>query len=60
MRPIGGDREHIADLGFAVGNDHAVAEQLGQLPPLLEGGGGQSGADGAAECLDPVGDGTEF
>ena len=60
VRPVGGSREHVADLDVAVGDDDAVDEQLGQLPPLLEGGGGQAGADGAAECLDPVGDGTEF
>ena len=60
MRPIGGDREHVADLDLVVGNDHPVDEQLGQLPPLLERGGGESGADGLAECLDPVGDGAEF
>jgi hypothetical protein len=29
-------------------------------PPLLECGGGESGADGLAECLDAVGDGAEF
>ena len=58
--PVGGGREHVADLNLAVGDDHAVDEQLGQLPPLLEGGGGQPGADGPAECLDPVGDGAEF
>ena len=60
MRPVGGDREHVADLDVAVGDDHAVDEQLGQLPPLGEGGGGQPGPDGLAECLDPVGDGAEF
>jgi hypothetical protein len=60
VRPVGGSREHVADLDVAVGDDDAVDEQLGQLPPLLEGGGGQAGADGAAECLDSVGDGTEF
>ena len=56
MRPVGGDREDVADLDFAVGDDHPVDEQLGQLPALLEGGGGQPGPDGLAECLDPVGD----
>jgi hypothetical protein len=40
VRPVGGDREHVADLGFAVGDDYAVDEQLGQLPALVEGGGG--------------------
>jgi len=60
VRPVGGGGEHVADLDLAVGDDHAVDEQLGQLPPLGEGGGGQPGADGLAECLDPVGDGAEF
>jgi hypothetical protein len=58
--PIRGNGEHVADLDLAVGDDDAVDEQLGQLPPLLEGGGGQPGPDGLAECLDPVGDGAEF
>ena len=60
VRPVRGGREHVADLGLAVGDDDAVDEQLGQLPPLVEGGGGQPGPDGLAECLDPVGDGAEF
>jgi hypothetical protein len=57
---VGGGRQHVADLDFAVCDDDAVDEQLGQLPPLREGGGGQSGADRLAECLDPVSDGCEF
>ncbi len=60
VRPIAGDREHVADLGFAVGDDHPVDEQLSELPPLVEGGGGQPGADGLAECLDPVGHGPQL
>jgi hypothetical protein len=60
VRPLGRGREHVADLDLAVGDDHAVDEQLGQLPPLVEGGGGQPGPDGQAECVDPVGDGAEF
>jgi hypothetical protein len=60
MGAVGGGRQHVADLDFAVGDDHAVDEQLGQLPPLLEGGGGEPGADGLAECLDAVGDGLQF
>jgi hypothetical protein len=60
MRPIGGGREHVADLDLVVGDDDTVDEQLGQLPPLLEGGGGQPGADGLAEALGAVGDGLEF
>src|SRR5690242_665927 len=57
VRPAGGGRQDVADLDVAVGDDHAVDEQLGQLPPLGEGGGGQAGPDGLAEGLDPVGDG---
>src|SRR5262249_9508773 len=60
VRPSGGGREHVADLDLAVGDHHAVDEQLGQQPALGEGGGGQPGPDGLAECLDPVGDGAEF
>ncbi len=60
VRPGGGGGEHVADLDFAVGDDDAVDEQLGQLPSLLEGGGGEPGADGLAECLDAVGDGLQF
>src|SRR6266567_4628694 len=60
VRPVGGGREHVSDLDLVVGDDHAVDEQLGELPPLLEGGGVQPGADGLAECLDAVGDGAEF
>ena len=56
VRPVGGDREDVADLDLVVGDDHPVDEQLGQLPALVEGGGGQPGPDGLAECLDPVGD----
>jgi hypothetical protein len=60
VRPVGGRGEHVADVDLAVGDDDAVDEQLGQLPPLLEGCGGEPGADGLAECLDAVGDGLEF
>ena len=60
VRPVGGGREHVADLDLAVGDDHPVDEQFSQQPALLEGGGGQPGPDGLAECLDPVGDGAEF
>jgi hypothetical protein len=60
VRPLGRGREHVADLDLAVGDYDAVDEQLGQQPALLEGGGGQPGPDGLAECLDPVGDGAEF
>jgi SRSO17 transposase len=60
VRPVRGDREHVADLGVAVGDDYAVDEQLGELPALVEGGGGQPGPDRLAECLDPVGDSGEL
>ena len=60
VRPVGGGRQDVADLDLVAGDDHAVDEQLGQLPPLGEGGGGQAGPDGLAECLDPVGDSGEF
>ena len=32
VRPVGGGREHVADLDLAVGDDHAVDEQFGQQP----------------------------
>src|SRR5882724_5859452 len=60
VRPVGGGREDVADVDLVAGDDHPVDEQLGQLPPLLEGGGGQPGPDGPAECLDPVSDDSEF
>jgi Insertion element 4 transposase N-terminal/Transposase DDE domain len=60
VRAFGGGREHVADLDLVAGDDHAVDEQLGQLPPLLEAGGGEAGPDGLAECLDTVGDSLQF
>jgi hypothetical protein len=60
VQPVGGGREHVADLDLVVGDDHAVDEQLGQLAPLLEAGGGEAGPDGLAECLDTVGDSLQF
>jgi SRSO17 transposase len=60
VRPVGGGWQHVADLDLAVGDDHAVDEQFGELPPLGEGGGGQPGPDGLAEALDSVGDGGKF
>ena len=60
VRPIGGCGQHVADLHLAVGDDHPVDEQFSQQPALLEGGCGEPGADGLAECLDTVGDGLEF
>src|SRR5579859_2622783 len=35
VRPVGGGREHVADLDLVVGDDDAVDEQLGQLPPQI-------------------------
>jgi hypothetical protein len=58
--PLGGGREDVADLDLVVSDDHAVDEQFGEQPPLLEGGGGEPGPDGLAEALDPVGGGLEF
>src|SRR6185437_15890241 len=60
VRPLGGGRQDVADLDLVAGDDHAVDEQLGQLPPLLEAGGGEAGPDGLAECLDAVGDSLQF
>jgi SRSO17 transposase len=60
VRPVGGGWQDVADLDVAVGDHDAVDEQFSQQPALLEGGGGQSGADGLAECLDTVGDGLQF
>jgi hypothetical protein len=60
VRAVGRGWQHVPDLDVAAGDDHAVDEQLGEQPPLGEGGGGQPGADGLAECFDPAGDGGEF
>jgi hypothetical protein len=60
VRPVGRGREHVADVDLVIGDDHAVDEQLGQLPPLLEGSGSQAGPGGLAECLDAVGNGLQF
>ena len=60
VRPVRGGWQDVADLDLVLGDDYPVDEQLGQLPPLREGGGGQPCADGLAECLDPVSDGAEF
>jgi SRSO17 transposase len=60
MRAIGRCWQHIADLDFAVGDDHAVDEQFHQQPPLRERGCCESGTDGLAERFDPVGDGTQL
>ena len=60
VRAVGRGWQHVADLDFAVGDDHPVDVQLGQLSPLRERGRCEPGADGLAECLDPVGDGAQF
>src|SRR6516225_4548725 len=52
VRPVRGGWQDVADLDLALGDDYPVDEQLGQLPPLREGGGGQPCTDGLAECLD--------
>jgi hypothetical protein len=39
VRAVGRGGQDVADLHVAVGDDDAVDEQLGQLPPLVEGGG---------------------
>ena len=43
VRPVGRGREHVADVDLVICDDHAVDEQLGQLPPLLEGSSSQAG-----------------
>ena len=60
VRPVRGGWQDVADLDLVLGDDYPVDEQLGQLPALLEGGGGEPGPDGLAEALDPVGRGLEF
>jgi hypothetical protein len=60
VRPVGRSWQDVADLDLVAGDDHAVDKQLGEQPPLLEGGGGEPGPDGLAEALDPVGRGLEF
>ena len=59
VRPVGGGREHVADLDLAVGDDHPVDEQFRKLPPLGKRGSCEFGADGLAEGLDAVGHGLE-
>src|SRR5260370_10370917 len=60
VRPVGGRGEDVADVDLAVGDDDAVDEQLGQLPPLGEGGGVGSGTGGLAERLGAVGERLQF
>jgi len=58
--PVGRGGQRVADLSLAVGDDDAVDERFGQLPPLGDGGGVQPGPDGLAETLDPLGGCLEF
>jgi hypothetical protein len=37
VRPVRGDREDVADLGLAVGDDDAVDEQFGPAGAKLKG-----------------------
>jgi hypothetical protein len=60
MRASGGGWQDVADLDLVVGDDHPVDEQLYQLAPLFEGGGGESGSDGLAERFDAIGHGLQF
>jgi DDE superfamily endonuclease len=60
VRASGGGWQDVADLDLVVGDDHAVDEQLHQLAPLFEGGGGESGSDGLAERFDAIGHGLQF
>src|SRR5262249_62198515 len=53
---VGGGGQDVGVLDLVGGDEAAVDEQFGHLPPLGEGGGGQPGPDGLAEPLDPVGD----
>jgi hypothetical protein len=60
VRASGGGWQDVADLDLVVGDDDAVDEQLHQLAPLFEGGGGESGSDGLAERFDAIGHGLQF
>jgi SRSO17 transposase len=60
VRASGGGWQDVADLDLVVGDDDAVDEQLHQLAPLFEGGGGESGLDGLAERFDAIGHGLQF
>src|SRR5919206_476741 len=57
-RPV--RRHHVADLDLAIGDDHAVDQELDQGPPLLEGGLAQALAHPPAELPDGVGQASEF
>ena len=48
---LGAGRQHVADLGLGVGDDHAIDEQQHELATLLEGGMGQSALHALAERL---------
>src|SRR3712207_6181780 len=53
-------RHRVADLHLAVGDDHAVDQELHQEPSLLECGLGQSLPHPLAEVLEAVGKPGEF
>src|SRR3954463_1666421 len=57
-RPV--RRHHVADLDVAIGDDHAVDQELDQGPPLLEGGLVQALPHPPAELPDGVGQAGEF
>ena len=49
---FGAGRQHVTDLDFGVGDDHAVDEQLHELPALLEVGLRQPALHACAERLE--------
>ena len=53
-------RHHVADLHLAVGDDHAVEQQLNQRPSLLECRLGQALSHPPAEVLNGAGEPGEF
>ncbi len=55
-----GGRHHVADLHLAVGDDHAVDQQLNQCPSLLEYRVGQALSHPLAEVLNGAGEPGEL
>src|SRR5262245_47547350 len=55
-----GGRDDVADLDVAVGDHHAVDEQLDELAPLLEGGAVQPAPQPLAELGDGSGEGADL
>jgi hypothetical protein len=53
-------RHHVADLHFAVGDDHSVDQDLDQGPPLFERRLGQALPHPAAEILNRYGKPSEL